>query len=345
MIMRRWKGYEKGMNLGGWFSQCNHTRERYENFITKEDIKKLAGWGIDHVRLPVDYNLVENEDGSYREEGFGYINRAIDWCREYGLNMILDLHKAAGYSFDDGENENGFFEDKTYQERFYRLWEQFAKRFGKYKDCLAFELLNEITDKAFCDKWNEISGHCIHKIRAIVPDIYILVGGYWNNCVAAVKDLALPQDEYIVYNFHCYDPMLFTHQGATWVQGMPEDFRFDLCHTYTEYLDTIKKVLPYQAGIFPKMKCMDAVFGEEFFIKLFEEAVQIAEEREVPLYCGEYGVINRASAYDALQWYQAIHGAFVYYGIGRAAWNYREMEYGFMDEHFQEVLEDVKKYL
>ena len=73
--MKKWAGYERGMNLGGWFSQCDHTRERYETFITRADIERIAGWGLDHVRVPVDYNLVEEEDGTYKEEGFGYIQR------------------------------------------------------------------------------------------------------------------------------------------------------------------------------------------------------------------------------------------------------------------------------
>lgn len=76
--MKEWKGYENGINFGGWFSQCHYTAEHYDNFITKEDFKRVADWGMDHVRIPVDYNLVETEDGSYKEEGFTYLQRAVD---------------------------------------------------------------------------------------------------------------------------------------------------------------------------------------------------------------------------------------------------------------------------
>ena len=67
--MRRWKGYEHGVNFGGWLSQCDHTKERHDTFISEEDVKKVSEWGLDHVRVPVDYELVENEDGTYREDG------------------------------------------------------------------------------------------------------------------------------------------------------------------------------------------------------------------------------------------------------------------------------------
>ena len=343
--MKKWIGYERGINFGGWFSQCDHTVERYEKFIVKKDFETVAKWGLDHIRIPVDYELVESEDGNYKEDGFAYIQRAIDWCGEYGLNMILDLHKTAGYSFDVGEKEEGFFEKEEYQERFYRLWEEFAKRFGKYKNRLAFELLNEVTDKEVCETWNRIADNCIQRIRQIVPDIYILVGGYWNNSVAAVKDLALPQDEHIVYNFHCYDPLIFTHQGAPWVEGMPVDFRFRIAQSYQSYYEKLKEILPNQAITFPKMKNMEEDFGKEFFDIIFAEAVQVAEERNVTLYCGEYGVIDRAEPEDALKWYQKIHASFETYGIGRAAWSYREMDYGFVDEHFSSVLQEVLKCL
>ena len=223
--MKKFKGYMHGINLGGWLSQCNHTKERYDNFITEDDFKVIKSWGLDHIRIPVDYELVEDEAGNYIEDGFAYIQRAIETCKKLGLNVVLDLHKTFGYSFDDGENESGFFDNVKYQDRFYKLWEQFAQRFGKNADMLAFELLNEVTKKEYCEKWNDISYECIRRIRKIAPKVKILVGGYYNNSIEALKDLAAPYDENIVYNFHCYEPLIFTHQGAHWIEKMNDDFR------------------------------------------------------------------------------------------------------------------------
>lgn len=343
--MKRWKGYQKGVNLGGWFSQCDYSRERYENFIRKEDIANLSAWGIDHVRVPVDYNLVEDSQGGYLEEGFGYIERILDWCGEYGLNMVLDLHKTAGYSFDADEQEDGFFTQESYQERFYRLWEEFAKRFGKYKNRLSFELLNEVTDRSYHEAWKEISGKCISRIRAIVPDIDILIGGYWNNNVRAVKDLPMPQDEHIIYNFHCYDPLVFTHQGAGWISEMSPDFRFAFDQSYQKYYDTLEELFGDSFGELPRMERMEENFGADFFRVIFAEAVQVAEERDVALYCGEYGVIDLADPEDTVKWYQAIHEVFEEYGIGRAAWTYHEMNFGLSDQHYKDVLETIKHNL
>lgn len=342
--MKSMKGFMHGINLGGWFSQCDHTEERYDTFIREEDLTCISGWGLDHVRLPVDYDLVEDRDGNYIEQGFERIGTVLDWCTKYGLNMVLDLHKTYGFSFDDGEEESGFFENPDYQERFYRLWEQFAARFGGCRDRLAFELLNEVTEKAYCDKWNEISAECVRRIRAVAGDIRILIGGYYNNSIEALKDLALPADENIIYNFHCYEPLIFTHQGAYWVRGMDTSFRMPIGLTYGEYVKkTGEQIVQYASGMerFPQ----DKVLGREFFEELIAEAASVAEERNVALYCGEFGVINLASPEDTLEWYRMICSVFDRYGIGRAAWSYREMDFGLADEHMKDVLPEVLRLL
>ena len=343
--MRKWIGYEKGVNLGGWLSQCDYSKERLEHFIEEEDIRRLSTWGLDHLRLPMDYNVLREENGTFKKDGFDYVKRAVEWCRKYGLNVILDLHNTAGYSFDKDEQEHGFFAEESYQEYFYTLWEEIARKFAGYGDQVAFELLNEVTDEKTMDAWNRISQECIRRIRKITPTVKILVGGYWNNSVAAVKDLAMPADENIVYNFHCYEPLIFTHQGAGWIDTMPSDYRMSFDHDMSVFWDRTKEYLPNNMIMLEPAKDIAHALDSEFFEKLFAEAVSVAEERNVPLYCGEYGVINLASPEDTLKWYRSIHAVFEKYGIGRAAWSYKEMDFGLIDEHMDPVREDVIREL
>ncbi len=342
--MKKLEGYMHGVNLGGWLSQCDHTKERYDNFIKEEDIEVIKNWGLDHIRVPIDYDLVEDNEGNYKEDGFAYLDKVLDWAEKYGLNMILDLHKTFGFSFDDGEAETGFFENASYQERFYKLWEEFAKRYGKYSDRLCFEILNEVTEKEYCDIWNEISTKCIKRIRAIAPDIKILLGGYYNNSIEALKDLALPVDENIVYNFHCYEPLVFTHQGGYWVAGMDTNFRMPFDVTYGKYNEYTEQNLARYAADFSDFD-PDKVMGVEYFENLVSEAVRVAEERNVALYCGEYGVINLATAEDTMKWYKMICSVFEKHGIGRAAWSYKEMDFGLVDDHMKSVIDELVKIL
>jgi len=342
--MKVWNGYQKGINLGGWFSQCDYSKDRFDNFIVEEDFKVISSWGLDHVRIPVDYNLVEDDNGNYKESGFAYLDKAISWCKKYNLNMILDLHKTAGYSFDAKEMETGFFNNEVYQNRFYNLWTEFTKRYGKYSDFVAFELLNEVTDPSYMDSWKMISEECVKRIREINKDVYILLGSYWNNHATAVKALPMPFDEKIVYNFHCYDPLIITHQGAYWIPDMPLDFRYHYDNTYKDVTEAYNKYLPNIWGGFkPDVKDMNAKFGPDFFENLFAEAIKVAEERNVALYCGEYGVIENADPKDILAWYKDINSVFVKHNIGRAAWSYRKMDFDLCGDYLKDVIKDLVK--
>ncbi len=316
--MREWKGYQKGINLGGWLSQCIHTKEHYDSFINKDDIIKIASWGADHVRLPIDYNLVEDTAGCEQKEGYRYIDNALEWCKEAGLNLVLDLHKTAGFSFDKGECENGFFENPVLQERFYCLWERLAQRYASYGDRIAFELLNEVTEQHYGGIWNHIILHCVKRIRAYAPDTVIIVGGYWNNSPEALPDLAAPYDDKVVLSFHCYDPLDFTHQGAHWVEGMDTAFR---------------------------MRFPESEVTPSYFAGRFAKALDTAKKYDAVLYCGEYGVIDNAEPEDRLKWYKVINSAFLQFGISRCTWNYKQKDFGLSDDCMHSVIDELIAYL
>lgn len=338
--MKKWNGYQKGINLGGWLSQAELTKEHCDTFITESDIEKIAGWKFDHIRLPVDYNLVQDNNGGFIESGFSYIDSCIEWCGKYGLNMILDLHKTAGFSFDDGENETGFFYNDEMISRFISLWTEFAKRYGKYSSRLAFELLNEVVEESDNEPFMKIAEKTVNVIREYAPDIKILIGSYYNNSVQTVKHIAPPFDENIIYNFHCYEPLLFTHQRAYWVKNMPEDLVIEYPITKEKFLAESKK-LP-QINTF-EWAVPENSFNAEYFENLFHEAIETAEKRGVMLYCGEYGVIELADPESAVKWYRDIHSIFEKYGIGRALWCYKGKDFGILDGLLNVARDDIIK--
>ena len=300
--MKQFTGYKKGINLGGWLSQCNHEKEHYDTFIIENDIKEISSWGLDHVRLPIDYELIETQSGEYIEDGFKYIDKCIDWCEKYGLNIILDLHKTAGYSFDEEGTSPDFCKSEKLQDRFIALWEELSKRYGKYSSRLCFELLNEIVDSEVADIWNGIAKRAIKAIRKFAPTVNILIGGVCNNSITALEYLDMPYDENIVYNFHFYEPIIFTHQSAYWIKNMPLDFSI-------EYPKELSELIAKTQDYFPKENSEMLInlpidkMDKKFFEALFAQAVKISNERNVALYCGEYGVIDQADITSTLNWY------------------------------------------
>ena len=311
-------GFYRGVNLGGWLSQCDYSKDRLDHFIEEKDIEIIASWGMDHVRIPVDYNVLVNDDGMYREDGFERIEQAVGWCRKNGLHTVIDLHKTAGFSFDAGEKEAGFFESDAFQERFFRLWEQIARRFGRYGGQVALELLNEVTEKCFINAWNRIVKACIRRVRNYAPNCPILVGSYHNNSAEALPDLDAPADDLVVYNFHCYDPLPFTHQGAYWVP---------------------------QLDIHRRMTFGEAQLPEDYFEQRFAPALETARKYHADLYCGEYGVIDRARPEDTVKWFRQIHDTFEKHGISRAAWSYRQMDFGLSDPRLDGVRKELIRLL
>ena len=294
-------------------SQCDYSLDRLDNFITGKDFAAIASWGADHVRLPVDYDVAELMD-----DGIIRIRKAVDAAKRNGLNVMLDLHKAPGYSFDAGEQESGFFEKREYQERFLRLWENLAKEFGGDYESVAFDLLNEITDASYLPVWKKIAAECVERIRRYAPDTVIVIGSYDYNDVRAVKDLDAPQDALVAYSFHCYEPHDFTHQGAYW------DPR----------LDREKRIAFKDSGT-----------TEEMFEELFESALAKAAEYGADLYCGEYGVIDIVSPEETLEWYKVINRVFERHGISRTAWSYKQMDFGISDARMDKVRDELIKCL
>lgn len=346
IFMRTFDGYIHGVNLGGWLSQTSDTSaEHYSNFITEADIEYIASLGLDHVRVPIDYMLIEEEDGTSKPDGYVYIDNCINWCKNHRLNMIIDLHKAFGYSFDplDKTDKTIFFYDEALQERFYALWETIAERYSKFSDHVAFELLNEIVEPEVAEQWNKIALTAISKIHAISPDSWIIFGGTMYNNVLSVPALAETDDEKVVYTFHSYEPLIFTHQGAYWVDNMPSDFRVkypESLTNYRKYSDMLYK--PLVSAIYKEDL---PEISSEYFETLFKPALETVMDRNIPLYCGEYGVIDLADDESKINWVTDICSVFDKYNIGRAYWNYKEKDFGIVNISDEEVRKKLAEKL
>lgn len=104
--------------------------------------------------------------------------------------------------------------------------DKLAARYGKYSDFVAFDLLNEIVDPDVAEIWNALALRAVERIRRVTKETDLLIGGARYNSIMSVKDLILPPDEHIVYSFHCYEPILFTHQGilGRWYAGRFPDW-------------------------------------------------------------------------------------------------------------------------
>lgn len=329
----------RGINLGGYLSQCCHEEVHYDSFIQENDIKQIANWGFDHVRLPIDYEVLEQEDGSMKESGYQRVRRIVDWCKKYQLNIILDLHKAYGYDFNDAgdEEKNSLFSSEILKKRFVDLWKQIVDHFGKDEN-VAFELLNEVVEKENAQAWNQLIALTVPEIRKINKTAPIIYGGIQWNSVKTLKLLDVPKDDNIIFTFHFYEPLLFTHQKAYWVPAMdPNETIY-----YPESMDyyrNLSKKLGFQGEVVTIAKSQK--MGVEFITEMIEEAIDAAKNAGVSLYCGEFGVIDRAPIADTLRWFTDVNEVFETFNIGCAVWSYKNMDFGITDEHYATIKDEL----
>jgi Cellulase (glycosyl hydrolase family 5) len=92
---------KRGTNISHWLSQSTNRGVERRTWFTKEDVAFLAGLGFDHLRIPIDEEQMWDQSGKPEIEAFSLLNQALDWCAEYKLNAIVDLHILRSHHFNE----------------------------------------------------------------------------------------------------------------------------------------------------------------------------------------------------------------------------------------------------
>jgi hypothetical protein len=313
-----------GINFGGWISQYRSLdHEHFTTFITEKDFETAASWGMDHVRIPVDYPVLEEDSkpGVFLEQGFSYLDNSIRWAAKHGLNVVIDLHRAPGFSFGTPDN-NTLFTDPVMQDRFTGLWRAIAKRY-RGEGGVLYELLNEIVEPD-SSRWNPLAARAVAAIREADAEHAVIVGGIQYNNVRALALMPIFDDPKIVYNFHMYEPHAVTHQRAPWHKetlGFTKDIPYPGdAGVYLEFLQYFKRESPEMYRGFDRI-------DKQFLYHLLRPAFDFIARHNKPLYCGEYGVIEYAGLQTRENYSADLSDILLEYGIGRAAWTYKGMSF------------------
>ena len=120
-----------------------------DNWITDRDWDIMQRFGLNVIRLPFIWNLIEDENNpkTLRSDAWQYLDYAIDKAQEHGMYVILDLHGAVGaqgwqdHSGCAGQNQ--YWDNAEFQERTIWLWQQIAQRYSDNGTVAAYNLLNE----------------------------------------------------------------------------------------------------------------------------------------------------------------------------------------------------------
>jgi len=342
------KMYKRGINLGGWLSQYDHSEKvgapRFDELITERDIALIASYGLDHIRLPLDYQFFESDEnpGQYDEVALGYVDRFLDWCETHNLKAIVEIHHAPGYSFGS-QGKNSLFEDEKLQDRFSDIWVHLAKRYAHIGDRLTFELLNEVMDKD-STRWNALATRLVADIRKVDKERYIMIGSNEYGSIRWLKDLVIiPNDDRIIYAFHFYEPHLFTHQFANWINFCTD---FDQAVAYPSIIPGLTEFMekfPQHAEVRDVKEYVGTQMGREHMRGLLQPVFDFIKKTGKPLHCSEFGVIEMADPESRLNWHRDFYSILEEGDIGYSVWNYKLMNFSFVDENSDIVAEKLFK--
>ena len=216
----------KGVNLGNWLmlefwmmgqrteaidDQCTleatfdkrfgyAERERLmklfrDNWITARDWDQMASLGLNLVRLPFIWNLVEDEKNPrhLRADAWRYLDEAIAQAEARGMYVILDLHGAVGSQGTEHHsgcaNRNLYWSRPDYQERTAWLWEQVAERYKNRAAVAGYSLLNEPWGST-AEQMASVMKKLYASVRAVDPNHVIIFPGHHSGIAAYGKPQA-----------------------------------------------------------------------------------------------------------------------------------------------------------
>ena len=313
----------KGTNISHWLSQSSRRGAERRAFFTEEDVHYLAGLGFDHLRIPIDEEQMFDEAGNPEPEAFALLTNALDWCQQEGLRAIVDLHILRSHHFN--EDDKPLWTDPAEQEKFMDLWRVLSDTLHSYPGgMLAYELMNEPVAND-PENWNQLVARAVKVIRDQEPERVVVIGSNrWQNA-DTFDQLKVPEnDQNILLSFHFYEPFLLTHYQASWTslanyEG-PVHYPGPII-TEEEFAE-----LPNTQKAYAEERMQ--IYHRDTLEKMMAKPLRVAQELNLPLYCGEWGVITSAPQEDRLRWYRDMVDIFEANNIAYANWDYKSGSFG-----------------
>lgn len=326
----------RGLNVSHWLSQTTIRGEERAAYMSAKDFAKIAEMGFDHVRIPIDEEHLWDEEGKQNRDAFDLLHKAISWSFENDLRVIVDLHVLRSHHFNSTDIR--LWKDPQAQEQFWGFWKELSDELIQYPvNKLAYELMNEAVAENPED-WNKLIAKGIKIVRVNEPDRIIVVGSNKWQQVGTFKDLKVPEDDpNLILSFHFYNPMVFTHYLAPWTDALRE-YTGEL--TYPGYPVDTAVYKEYPAEVVQKLMESNADWGTDLMESEFRKAKKVADQYNLPLYCGEFGCFPTTSLELRHAYYKDIISVFDNLGIVWTHWNYKN-DFPVVDAESLEPIEQI----
>ena len=318
----RAKHLQRGINLSHWFAQAGapqaYTKEHFDTYDTAADMALIKAMGFDHVRFTLNCEPMfrRGQADQIPADYLVMVDAAVKMILDHGLAVIIDIHPESDF-------KARLVADDSAVEQFEDYWRALARHYSNLdSEKVFFEILNE---PEFRDRyrWMGVQAGLARAIREGAPIHTIIAAGANWSAPSELLFLEPLHDPNIIYNFHFYEPHIFTHQAATWstnfqhyLTGLPYPSTPENVRAAMEQVpDPIhqQEVLQYGLGRWNAAR-IDAEIGA---------AAAWAKKWNVPLTCNEFGVYRKAAVpADHETWIHDVRTALEKYGIGWTMWDY-----------------------
>lgn len=311
---------QHGINASEWFAQKpgHYSAAETSAYTDDADIALMAQLGFDNVRLSIDAEpLVRGFSGHDSSDFIGRLDHAVDQMLAKGMAVQIDIHPESDYKKAVSTSGEGV-------DRFVMLWRKLAAHYAdRNPDLIFFEIMNEPEERD-AYRWLGVQARAAAAIREVAPNNTIIAAGAnWSG----LGDLLMQQplrDGNVIYTFHFYEPMQFTHQGASWTGTWPA-----LTHQIP-YPPTDESL---QASLAEVPDARSKYELEQYWldhwdarrIKMqMDAAAAWGKKNDVPVTCNEFGVHRPVAPADSrMRWIHDVRTALEADGIGWTMWDYR----------------------
>jgi endoglucanase len=322
LAFRRAEHLRHGINLSHWYAQVfdpkGYTKEHFDTYDTAQDMALIKAMGFDHVRFTLNCEPMFRRGQADRIpiEYLAMVDGAVKMILDQGLAVIIDIHP-------ESDLKAKLAADDAAVEQFEDFWRALAKHYSALDpEEVFFEVLNE---PEFRDRyrWAGVQARLARAIREGAPQHTIIVAGANWSGISELLFMEPLHDSNIIYNFHFYEPHIFTHQGATWSTN------FQHYLSKLAYPSTPENVASAVAQA-PDAVNQQAIvhYGlDRWNAGRVEAEIAVAgawgKRWNVPLTCNEFGVYRAAAtAEDRAAWIHDVRAALEENGIGWTMWDY-----------------------
>ncbi|NML34328.1 glycoside hydrolase family 5 protein [Paraburkholderia antibiotica] len=192
----------KGVNMPGWGELMS------QPYFFEKELPFLRSAGLNHIRIPVSEHCVFDQQPS-NDCSIERLKSFLAALDKNGFSATVDFHPTHDFFQEDSA---------TWHAQFRQAWAVLGERLRNTDTHkVAFELLNE--PQTTMSDWKGVIAGVVADLRSRDRQRTIILGVPKFYTPHDLMSQTAIDDPNVVYAVHFYTPMIFTHQGATWIPG------------------------------------------------------------------------------------------------------------------------------